>query len=173
MSSFASNDLFNCLAQLLSVYHSPVSVEDLKSGLPLNPANARVELFTGSNLLDNFSRAAARAGFKTRLQQKQLAKISNLVLPAVLVFRDGDGCVLDSIDAEKKTVKILLPEAGDAIIEKTFAELAEIYSGYVFLVGRGRVSPLPGPSLPRHRSFCLTSRPTQWTAPPRQLSKLI
>lgn len=134
MSSFASNDLFNCLAQLLSVYHSPVSVEDLKSGLPLNPANARVELFTGSNLLDNFSRAAARAGFKTRLQQKQLAKISNLVLPAVLVFRDGDGCVLDSIDAEKKTVKILLPEAGDAIIEKTFAELAEIYSGYVFLV---------------------------------------
>lgn len=130
------NDLFSCFAQLLRLYHSPIPVEEFIKGLPVDPVHKKVELVTGEGLIDNFSRAAARAGFNSKISRKKLSDISNLMLPAILVFNDGTGCILDSLDKKKSTAGIIIPEAGDGVIEKSFARIEESYSGFMLLLSK-------------------------------------
>jgi len=77
-----------------------------------------------------FTRAAERAGLTSRLLRRPLQKISNLVLPAVLLLKDGNACVLLAKNAENYTVVLPETESGEKIV--SVAELQASYSGSAF-----------------------------------------
>ncbi|MCL5801998.1 MAG: hypothetical protein M1283_05710, partial [Gammaproteobacteria bacterium] len=77
--------LLECLVLLTKTLHRPFSAESLSAGLPLVNHQLTPELFI---------RAAARAGLTAKVVKRPLAKISSLVLPAVLLLNDGQACVL-------------------------------------------------------------------------------
>jgi len=75
----ASGDdpLLDCLAMLTRIYGHPLSHQALRSGLPLEDDRFTPELFV---------RAANRAKLSARVVKRPLHKISDLVLPAVLLL---------------------------------------------------------------------------------------
>ena len=116
--------LTNCLVLLTRLQHRPFSAQSLTAGLPLESSRLTPALFI---------RAAARADISARVVKRPLDKISNITLPAVLLLKDGQACLLiEKID--KKRAKIIMPEA-DAGEEKVSVEkLTELYTGFAIFV---------------------------------------
>ena len=128
--------LLECLVLLTKTLHRPFSAESLSAGLPLVNHQLTPELFI---------RAAARAGLTAKVVKRPLAKISSLVLPAVLLLNDGQACVLtefkDADDVQgstnvaggrtpEATAAIIQPESGAGVKEIALADLNKVYSGY-------------------------------------------
>ena len=61
-------------------YGKPFSVEALTADLPVAPGKATAEMFSPHKSKAIFSRAAAKAGYKSKLVKRPLEKISPLVL---------------------------------------------------------------------------------------------
>ncbi len=116
--------LLDCLVILTHLYHNPFSHEALKSGLPLENHRLTPDLFY---------RAAERAGFSSRILKRPLKRMSNLVLPAVLIQKNDQACILQKIN-DDQTVDIILPESGGGVIKKSYAELEESYLGFAIFV---------------------------------------
>ena len=102
--------LLECLVIFSRLHGRPIGVEALITGLPVEPGADGPELFSIDHPKGLFSRVAARAGFASRLIRRDLDKLSRLLLPCILVLKNGNACVLESIDrvriigtAEKKT----------------------------------------------------------------------
>jgi len=117
--------LLDCLIQLAKLYGYPASRTGLISGLPLVMNRLTVELF---------SRAADRADLSSRVIKRPLERISPLQLPAVLLLKDRQACVLVERSAGGDTFRILMPETGmgEKVVKKE--ELGKLYSGYSIFV---------------------------------------
>jgi ATP-binding cassette subfamily C protein LapB len=116
--------LANCLVLLTRLQHRPFSLQSLTAGLPLESSRLTPALFV---------RAAARADISARVVKRPLDKISNITLPAVLLLKDGQACLLIE-KLGKKHAKIIMPEA-DAGEEKISVEqLTELYTGFAIFV---------------------------------------
>ncbi len=116
--------LLDCLVILTHLYHNPFSHEALKAGIPLVNYRLTPELFY---------RAAERAGFSARILKRPLARMSNLVLPAVLIQKNEQACILQKIN-DDKTADIILPDSGGGITQKSLIELEENYTGFAIFV---------------------------------------
>lgn len=112
--------LLDALVVLTRMHNNPCSAEALKAGLPLENNRLTPNLFV---------RAAARAGLSARLLKRPLKRISSLTLPAVLLTKDGDACILTSLSP----CKVILPQTGDGEVEIAYEELEEIYAGSAIL----------------------------------------
>lgn len=125
MGQHPSDDpLLDCLVVLAKLENRPISKDSLRAGLPL----------ADHLTLELFPRAAARAGLTARTVRRPLRKISNLVLPAILLLKNGQACVAVDIDHSRGEAKILLPESGAG--ERTLAlpMLDKLYLGYTIFV---------------------------------------
>lgn len=72
------DSLLNCLVHLTQQNHRPLSAEVLRDGLPLENNKLTPKLFV---------RAAKRAGFKSRVDKRDLQSIAPLTLPVVLLLK--------------------------------------------------------------------------------------
>lgn len=126
--------LLLCLVTLTKLDNRPTSAEALTEGLPFNPKDDKKRLFSLKNSKSNFSRAAGRAGFKSTLQKRPLTDIPSVVLPAILLLRNGNACVLTEIDTLEERAVIIMPSIDEEPIELSFAKLEEDYLGYVFFL---------------------------------------
>ena len=117
--------LLDCLIQLTKIYGRPASRTGLISGLPLVMNRLTVELF---------SRAADRADLASRVIKRPLGRILPMQLPAVLLLKDKQACVLIERQAGGDAFRIMLPET--AMGEKVIAgkELEKLYTGYAIFV---------------------------------------
>ena len=111
----------------LAAYHGrAVSREALLGGLPILDGRLSVALY---------DRAARRAGLETEAIKRDILDISALVLPAVLIMKNGTTLILLGIDKANRNAKILdptvKPNAGEIRPIKT---IAGAYTGYAFLV---------------------------------------
>ncbi|RKZ40396.1 MAG: type I secretion system permease/ATPase [Gammaproteobacteria bacterium] len=113
--------LLQCLVILSKLLNQPTSAEALKAGLPLVNNRFTPELFI---------RAAQRANLSARLIKRRLPKLKALVLPAVLLLKDGQACILLNY-LDKKNVQIILPSTG--VLELSVKDLKANYSGYALL----------------------------------------
>jgi len=113
--------LLDCLVELTRLHGRSMTHSVLLAGLPIK------EQLTPSL----FSRAAARAGFATRIVKMSLKQINAKLMPAVLLLKNNRACVLLSIDQVKKTAKVLMPETGQGEIKMKFAELVEEFENRV------------------------------------------
>lgn len=115
--------LLGCLELLAKILHKPHSGQSLIAGLPLVDNKLTPKLF---------SRAAERAGLSSKVVKRPLRKISNLVLPAVLLLENSTACVV--LKFNKKTAKVIFPETGEGETEISLKELNEQYAGYAIFV---------------------------------------
>lgn len=119
-----ADPLLDCMVLITELHHHPFSADALRAGMPIE--NNQV---TPSLLI----RIAERAGFTARILKRPLRKISNLVLPAILLLENTQACVLTKIN-DDNTAELLFPESGKNIVSKTLAELKKDYTGYAIFL---------------------------------------
>lgn len=119
----ADDPLLACLTILSKMLNKPHSAESLVAGLPLVDNKLTPGLF---------SRAAERAGLRSKVVKRPLKKISNLVLPAVLLLSNTTACIL--LETKGKTARVIFPETDGAETEIPLKQLAEEYSGYAIFI---------------------------------------
>ncbi len=117
--------LLNSLIYVSRYYGLANSPEALINGLPLSEGKLSPYLFP---------RAAERAGLVARENHAKLNDIPRLILPAVLLLRNGQACVLNGINQEAREAEIIAPESGMVPVSITLDELEERYSGRYFMV---------------------------------------
>lgn len=128
--------LLECLSVFSKLYNRPISIDALISGLPIEPGKAGPELFSIKSSKGLFSRVAKRAGFATRLIKRDLNELSELLLPCILILRDRNACVLESIDRENNRARVIIPEVSDGEEWIDLDRLKEQYIGFSFLLKR-------------------------------------
>jgi ATP-binding cassette subfamily C protein LapB len=126
--------LLECLVIFAKIHNRPISVEALISGLPVKPGADGPELFSIDSPKGLFSRVASRAGFASRLIHRELNQLSRLLLPCILVLRNGNACILESIDRKNKRAKVIFPEIGEGEEWLELDQLKQEYLGYAFLL---------------------------------------
>ena len=126
--------LLECLVVFARLHGRPISVEALIAGLPVEPGMDGPELFSIDSPKGLFSRVAARAGFVSRLIHRDLDKLSHLLLPCILVLKNGNACILESIDRKNRRARVIFPEIGDGEEWLDLAQLKAEYLGYAFLL---------------------------------------
>jgi ATP-binding cassette subfamily C protein LapB len=118
-----ADPLLDCLVEVCRLHGQGASRAALAAGLPLADGRLTLELA---------ERAAARAGMTARLQRVALDAIDAATLPAILILRDDQACVLLGWDGD--TARVLMPETGQGDVTLTRAELAQRHSGVVLFV---------------------------------------
>ncbi|WP_106639815.1 type I secretion system permease/ATPase [Allosphingosinicella vermicomposti] len=106
------------LALLCQTLGRPTSVTELGDGMPL---------LRGRLPLDMVPRALRRIDITARIVDYSLEHVDNVLLPALLVLRDGRTALLMAIEGGE--ADILLPDAGGGAQRLSQSELAAIYSG--------------------------------------------
>jgi len=125
--------LLQALVLFTRLYHKPFSAEALTAGLPLEPKSTHFKLFSHDDPKALFSRAANRAGLKSAFVKKRLKEISPLQLPMILMLKNNEACILDSIDEEGRYRVIFA--AQEAMEEWSDADtLEKEYTGEAFLL---------------------------------------
>ncbi|MDQ7986471.1 type I secretion system permease/ATPase [Pseudomonas sp. G34] len=134
--------LLDSLLSLCSLHQKSVSRAMLTAGLPLPKQRLSAELLP---------RAAARAGLQGRWLRRNLEKIPELALPALLLLRDGRSALLLGWEADGQA-RIMPSETEGGEVRVSIEVLAEDYSGRVFFaqpqhkfdVTRGELIPQAG-----------------------------
>jgi ATP-binding cassette subfamily C protein LapB len=111
----------------LAAYHGrAVSREALLGGLPILDGRLSVALY---------DRAARRAGLETEAIKRDVLDIPALVLPAVLIMKDGSALILLGIDPANKSAKVLDPLVKpDKPHTRQIRAINAEYTGYAFLI---------------------------------------
>ncbi|MFH4859735.1 type I secretion system permease/ATPase [Vibrio diabolicus] len=117
--------LLNSLIYVSRYYGLANSPEALVNGLPLSDGKLTPFLLP---------RAAERAGLVAKENRAEMENISSLILPAILVLKGGDSCVLNSINAETREAEVTTLESGMLPISIPLEDLLEQYTGRYFLV---------------------------------------
>ncbi|MBR1236865.1 type I secretion system permease/ATPase [Bradyrhizobium sp. AUGA SZCCT0182] len=121
-----SDPLAASLTYLAAHHGRAVSREALLGGLPILDGRLSVALY---------DRAARRAGLETEAVKRAILDIPAMVLPAVLIMKDGTALILLGIDAKNQSVKVL-----DPALDRSNPRIAGVsslianYTGYAFLV---------------------------------------
>lgn len=116
--------LLECLVLLTQFYQRPYSAQALRSGLPIVS-----EIFTP----EIFLRAAESVGLKAKIVKRNINQISNLILPAILLLKNHEACLIYKFN-KNNTVEIIFPEIGNERVTKPLAEIEKIYTGYAIFV---------------------------------------
>jgi ATP-binding cassette subfamily C protein LapB len=126
--------LLECVIIFAKRHNRPISIEALIAGVPVEPGKDGPELFSIDSPKGLFSRVAIRAGFASRLIQRDLNKLSRLLLPCILVLKNGNACILEEIDRVNRRAKVIFPEVGEGEEWLGLERLSEEYLGYAFLL---------------------------------------
>ena len=128
--------LLECLVVFAKLFNRPISIDALISGLPIEPGKPGPELFSINSSKGLFSRVAKRAGFAARLIKRDLDQLSGLLLPCILILKDRNACVLESIDKENNRARVIFPEVSEGEEWIELDKLEEEYMGFSFLLKR-------------------------------------
>lgn len=140
--------LLDSLVFLAAHHGRAVTRDGLLGGLPILDGRLTVSLY---------ERAARRAGLETEATQRKLLDIPPLVLPVVLIMKNGTTLVLLSIDEAKRTAKVIDPSNRPYVPQMlTLDAIAAGYTGYAFFVRAAAESDpraVAAGSLPRQHWF--------------------
>ncbi len=126
--------LLECLVIFAKLFGRPISIDALISGLPVEPGSRGPELFSINSSKGMFSRVAKRAGFATRLIRRDLTNLSELLLPCILILKDRNACILESVDRKQNKARVIFPEVSEGEEWIPLSDLSEEYIGFAFLL---------------------------------------
>jgi ATP-binding cassette, subfamily C, bacterial LapB len=112
--------LLDCLVELTRIHGRPSTRAALVAGLPLENGLLTPSLFW---------RAAGRAGLSAKLVKRSLNSIDDVLLPAVLMLKGDEACVLLGWDESGENARLLFPDTGQGSVVMPRAELAVRYLG--------------------------------------------
>ncbi len=140
--------LLDSLIFLAGHHGRAVTRDGLLGGLPILDGRLTVSLY---------ERAARRAGLETEATKRKLLDIPSLVLPVVLIMKNGATLILLSIDEGKRTARVIDPSDRPYVPQiLTLDVIAAGYTGYAFLVRAAAESDaraVAAGSLPRQHWF--------------------
>ncbi len=134
------NSILDCLVIFCKMNGRPYSKDSLVAGLPVESGRNTPILFSKFSSKSLFSRAASKAGFKTKILKTRLNKINPLTLPCILLLDNDkesdslEGCILLGFDDEFKNARVTLPEAPDVENMIPIEELEKNYFGFSILL---------------------------------------
>lgn len=135
-----TDHLLTILLKLCELNHIPASSQNLIAGLPLVNNRLSPQLFV---------RAAERSGFVAKIKDKNLYKISPLVLPVILLLKDSNACIL--MKRTDKTAEIYSSEMPEHLQTIPLTELEQQYTGFTIFIQR--VANYERPTLNHTRSW--------------------
>lgn len=112
--------LLDCLVELTRIHGRPSTRAALTAGLPLPKTGLTPSLFP---------RAAARAGFASKLVRRPLDRIDPVLLPAILLLADNQACLLLAWEEEGSVARLLFAETGQGSVVMPREELEARYAG--------------------------------------------
>ena len=112
--------LLDCLVELTRLHGRPSTRAALSAGLPLEE---------GRLAPSQFARAAARAGLSARIVRRGLNDIDAALLPAILLLKSDQACVLLGWSEDGERARLLFPETGQGEVTLTREALRERYQG--------------------------------------------
>ena len=112
--------LLDCLVELTRIHGRPSTRAALSAGLPLSKEGLTPSLF---------ARAAAHAGFSSKVVRRALDKIDAALLPVILLLENDEACLLQGWSEDGATAQLLLPDAAQGAVYLSREELAARYSG--------------------------------------------
>ena len=122
--------LAHSLAWLTRHHGRAQSAESLLAGLPIS----------GPLGPDQAVRALREAGFTAGLVQRRIGDIHALLLPAVLLLKSGDACIVvrrgDAVAGEAPRFDVVMPGRESHQVSATEAELVGEYSGVALVATR-------------------------------------
>ena len=95
--------LLDCLVELARIHGRPNTRASLSAGLPVAKSGLTPALLP---------RAAARAGLTSKAVRLAADKIDPALLPAILLPRDNQACLLLEWSSDRKSALLLFPESG-------------------------------------------------------------
>lgn len=107
--------LLDCLVELTRIYGRPSTRAALVAGLPLEKGSLTPSLF---------GRAASRAGLSAKIIKRSLDRIDDVLLPAVLLLKGDEACVLLGWDESGQIARLLFPETGQGSHQMAREDLA-------------------------------------------------
>jgi len=128
------DSLLESLVLYTKFFHKPFSAEALLAGLPVSTDAKDDILFSQKDSKSLFSRAAARAGLKTKLIKKEIKSILNLQLPVILILSNSNSCILESFSKDKTQAKIIYPSQEGMHEWVEVEKLEKEYLGYAFML---------------------------------------
>ena len=112
--------LLDCLVELTRIHGRPSTRAALTAGLPVPAKGMTPSLFP---------RAAARAGFSSKIVRRPLEKIDPLLLPVILLLDGDEACVLLDWQEGGQMARVLFPEAGQGTVVLPREALEGRYAG--------------------------------------------
>jgi len=132
VSQLANEDVVDTLLESLLLVcrlHGVATSRDaLVAGLPLRDGKMTPALV---------KRSASRVHLATTILKKSLDKTRQEFLPAILLLKDDEACVITNINLEAKLVGVIYPELGDAEVSVPLEDLMARSAGY-FIVAKLR-----------------------------------
>lgn len=132
MSQLASDGVVDTLLESLFLVcrlHGVATSRDaLVAGLPLRDGKMTPALV---------KRSASRVHLATTILKKSLDKTRQEFLPAILLLKDDEACVVTNVNLENKSAGVIFPELGDAEVLVPLDELTARSAGY-FIVAKLR-----------------------------------
>jgi ATP-binding cassette subfamily C protein LapB len=112
--------LLDCLVELTRIHGRPSTRAALVAGLPLEKGGLTPSMF---------ARAASRAGLSAKLVRRDLRRIDEVLLPAVLLLKGEEACILLGWDERGDNARLLFPETGQGSVQLSRDELLARYAG--------------------------------------------
>lgn len=112
--------LLSCLVELTRIHGRPSTASALAAGLPLPEGGLTPSLF---------GRAAARAGFASKVVRRALDRIDEALLPVVLLLNGNEACLLIGWDDGRASARLLFPDTGQGSVSLSREELMARYVG--------------------------------------------
>ncbi len=112
--------LLDCLVELTRIHGRPSTRAALSAGLPLSKEGLTPSLF---------ARAAAHAGFSSKVVRRALDKIDAALLPVILLLENNEACLLQGWSEDGSSAHLLLPDAAQGAVTLSREELTARYTG--------------------------------------------
>jgi ATP-binding cassette subfamily C protein LapB len=115
-----TDPLLDCLVELTRIHGRSSTHAALSAGLPLEQGVLTPSLF---------ARAAARAGFSSKVVRRPLDKIDTALLPVILLLQNNEACLLLGWDESNSVARLLFPDTGQGAVSLSREELSSRYTG--------------------------------------------
>lgn len=137
-----ADSLLDSLALICRLYGVATSKDALVSGLPLRDGKMTPELL---------KRSADRVNLAVTVLKKPLTEIRREFLPAILLLKDEQACVVTKLDPANNQAGVIYPELGEAELMIPLSELAERSLGYLIVAKLKYVFDQRAPSVGKVR----------------------
>ncbi len=117
--------LLDCLFALARQYGINATRESLVAGIPLTNGRLTPSMF---------SRSARRIGLTSRVVRSPLDKLRDALLPAVILLKNDEACILRGIDHKTGTARFSFSELPESVETIPLEQLGENYAGIAIFV---------------------------------------